>query len=36
MLGLYILPLILATEVSVLSQEGKWSCICVRGIDFDT
>ena len=35
-LGVCILTLNLVTEVSVLSQEGKWSCICVRGIYVDT
>jgi hypothetical protein len=30
------LPLNLAIEVSVLSQEGKWSCICISVIDFAT
>jgi hypothetical protein len=31
----YILTLNLVTEVSVLSQEGKGSCICAKGIYFD-
>jgi hypothetical protein len=36
LLGVYILTFNLATEWSVLSKEGKWSCICVRGIHFAT
>ena len=32
MLRVYILPLNPVIEVSVLSQEGEWSCICVLSV----